>query len=114
MPIKTTGERAKKHRASAWEKDSLGQLINKIGGRTLGTGGAAPNKGHEGRPPRGLRAERKQRRRLYSWEYVLPSSIYLIYALIIPLYYSQYTSLNILRYPNMSLVEKILSVTYFL
>ena len=51
---------------------------------------------------------------IYSWEYVLPSSIYLIYALIIPLYYSQYTSLNILRYPNMSLVEKISSATYFL
>ena len=37
-----------------------------------------------------------------------------IYALIIPLYHSQYTSLNILRYLNTSFIEKISSTTYFL
>ena len=37
------------------EKDSLGQPINMTGGRTLGTGCAAPGGDHGDRPPRGRR-----------------------------------------------------------
>ena len=42
-PIKTTGEKKKKKSGSKdREKDSLGQPVDTTGGRTLGTGGAAP------------------------------------------------------------------------
>ena len=44
---------------------------------------------------------------IYSWVYILPYSIYLIYDSIIPLYYFGYTSLNILTYLNTSCMKKI-------
>ena len=54
-PTKATGEREKPGSKDR-KKDSLGQPVDTTGGRTLGTGGAAPGDGHGGRPPRGRRA----------------------------------------------------------
>ena len=53
---------SEKSGARAREKDSLWQPVNTTGGRTLGTGGAAPGGGHGGRPPGGGARVRKRRR----------------------------------------------------
>ena len=47
------------------EKDSLGQPVHRTGGRTLGTGGAAPGAGDHGSAPGAARAEATVTARVY-------------------------------------------------